>query len=199
MKRMVSSSTSPHQWPTSFVSWRVSEIFLPSLWYSQGASLGDFLLAPMCPIEKVTLRVGFLNVTLWSTTRSLSKDKSSPELVIGSALCYPQSYSFTPVTNCYVWTVYSLISLQLLYVMNPNKCRTCEFLIRYHEQRNDKIIVFSDNVFALKAYAIRLNKPYLYGPTSQGERLQILQNFIHNPKVNTIFVSKVIVIVLGWV
>ncbi|XP_067928213.1 general transcription and DNA repair factor IIH helicase/translocase subunit XPB-like [Watersipora subatra] len=79
----------------------------------------------------------------------------------------------------------------LLYVMNPNKCRACEFLIKYHEQRNDKIIVFSDNVFALKAYAIRLNKPYLYGPTSQGERLQILQNFVHNPKVNTIFVSKV--------
>ena len=34
-------------------------------------------------------------------------------------------------------------------------------------------------------------RPYLYGPTSQGERLQILQNFQHNPKVNTIFVSKV--------
>lgn len=79
----------------------------------------------------------------------------------------------------------------LLYVMNPNKCRACEFLIRFHERRNDKIIVFSDNVFALKSYAIRLNKPYLYGPTSQGERLQILQNFVHNPKVNTIFVSKV--------
>jgi len=26
---------------------------------SQGASLGDFLLAPACPIEKVTLWVGF--------------------------------------------------------------------------------------------------------------------------------------------
>lgn len=34
-------------------------------------------------------------------------------------------------------------------------------------------------------------RPYLYGPTSQGERMQILQNFVHNPKVNTIFVSKV--------
>lgn len=79
----------------------------------------------------------------------------------------------------------------LLYGMNPNKFRACQFLIRYHERRNDKIIVFSDNVFALKNYAIKLNKPYLYGPTSQGERLQILQNFQHNPKVNTIFVSKV--------
>uniref|UniRef100_T1J8G6 General transcription and DNA repair factor IIH helicase/translocase subunit XPB n=1 Tax=Strigamia maritima TaxID=126957 RepID=T1J8G6_STRMM len=79
----------------------------------------------------------------------------------------------------------------LLYVMNSNKFRYCQFLIRYHERRNDKIIVFSDNVFALKHYAIKMNKPYIYGPTSQGERMQILQNFKFNPKVNTIFVSKV--------
>ncbi|XP_072117176.1 general transcription and DNA repair factor IIH helicase/translocase subunit XPB isoform X1 [Mobula birostris] len=79
----------------------------------------------------------------------------------------------------------------LLYVMNPNKFRACQFLIRFHERRSDKIIVFADNVFALKEYAIRLNKPYIYGPTSQGERMQILQNFTHNPKINTIFISKV--------
>uniref|UniRef100_A0A8C5D633 General transcription and DNA repair factor IIH helicase/translocase subunit XPB n=1 Tax=Gadus morhua TaxID=8049 RepID=A0A8C5D633_GADMO len=79
----------------------------------------------------------------------------------------------------------------LLYTMNPNKFRACQFLIRFHERRNDKIIVFADNVFALKEYAIRLNKPYIYGPTSQGERMQILQNFKLNPKINTIFISKV--------
>lgn len=80
---------------------------------------------------------------------------------------------------------------KLLYVMNPNKFRSCEFLIRYHERRNDKVIVFSDNVFALKKYAEKLKKPFIYGPTSQGERMQILQNFQHNPLVNTIFISKV--------
>lgn len=79
----------------------------------------------------------------------------------------------------------------LLCVMNPNKFRACQYLIRYHERRNDKVIVFSDNVFALKHYAIKMNKPYIYGPTSQLERMQILQNFKFNPKVNTIFVSKV--------
>ncbi|XP_074190588.1 general transcription and DNA repair factor IIH helicase/translocase subunit XPB isoform X3 [Rhinolophus sinicus] len=79
----------------------------------------------------------------------------------------------------------------LLYTMNPNKFRACQFLIKFHERRNDKIIVFADNVFALKEYAIQLNKPYIYGPTSQGERMQILQNFKHNPKINTIFISKV--------
>lgn len=79
----------------------------------------------------------------------------------------------------------------LLYVMNPTKFRCTQFLIRYHERRGDKTIVFSDNVFALKHYAIKMNKPYIYGPTSQNERIQILQNFKFNPKVNTIFVSKV--------
>ena len=54
-----------------------------------------------------------------------------------------------------------------------------------------QIIVFCDNVFALKHVALKMNKPYIYGPTSQNERLQILQNFQHNPKLNTIFVSKV--------
>lgn len=79
----------------------------------------------------------------------------------------------------------------LLYVMNPSKVRNTQFLIKYHEKRGDKTIVFSDNVFALKHYALKLNKPYIYGPTSQNERIQILQNFKFNPKVNTIFVSKV--------
>ncbi|XP_016127085.1 TFIIH basal transcription factor complex helicase XPB subunit-like [Sinocyclocheilus grahami] len=54
----------------------------------------------------------------------------------------------------------------LLYTMNPNKFRACQFLIRFHERRNDKIIVFADNVFALKEYAIRLNnflQSYLAG------------------------------------
>ncbi|CAH0398779.1 unnamed protein product [Chilo suppressalis] len=79
----------------------------------------------------------------------------------------------------------------LLYVMNPSKFRACQFLVRYHERRGDKTIVFSDNVFALRHYAVKMNKPYIYGPTSQSERIQILQNFKFNPKVNTIFVSKV--------
>ena len=36
-----------------------------------------------------------------------------------------------------------------------------------------------------------MNKPFLFGQTSQPERMKILQNFQYNPRVNTIFVSKV--------
>ena len=71
----------------------------------------------------------------------------------------------------------------LLCVMNPYKFRATQFLIKYHERRNDKIIVFSDNVFALKHYATILKRPFIYGPTSQSERIQIIQNFKYNPKV----------------
>eukprot|EP00249_Psilotum_nudum_P022627 c28587_g1_i2 orf=196-1935(+) len=61
---------------------------------------------------------------------------------------------------------------QGLYVMNPNKFRACEFLLRFHEQqRGDKIIVFSDNLFALREYATKLKKPFIYGST----RLEIIQ------------------------
>ncbi|CAK9297206.1 unnamed protein product [Gordionus sp. m RMFG-2023] len=85
----------------------------------------------------------------------------------------------------------SSIKKLLLCVMNPEKFRACQFLINFHEARKDKVIVFSDNVMALKHYALTLGKPYIYGPTSQQERIHILQNFMHNPKINCIFVSKV--------
>ncbi|XP_062500959.1 general transcription and DNA repair factor IIH helicase subunit XPB-like isoform X2 [Corticium candelabrum] len=80
---------------------------------------------------------------------------------------------------------------KLLCVMNPNKFKACQFLVRYHERRNDKVIVFSDNVFALRHYARKMERPFIDGPTLQSERLRILQNFIHNPKLNCIFISKV--------
>ena len=81
---------------------------------------------------------------------------------------------------------------QLLYVMNPNKFMACQFLIWYHERvRGDKIIVFSDNIWALREYATKLGKPYIYGPTSHGERTRVLHAFKHSADVNTIFLSKV--------
>ncbi|KAL9655405.1 hypothetical protein ABK040_011246 [Willaertia magna] len=80
----------------------------------------------------------------------------------------------------------------LLYVMNPNKFRACEFLIRYHEKQGDKIIIFSDNVFALQQYAERLRLPYIYGDTKERERLLILEEFRKaGGKFSSVFISKV--------
>jgi DNA excision repair protein ERCC-3 len=80
---------------------------------------------------------------------------------------------------------------QLLYVMNPTKLRACQYLVQYHEARGDKVIVFSDNLFALREYAIRMRKPFLYGGTGHQERTRVLHAFKTNPAVNTVFLSKV--------
>lgn len=79
----------------------------------------------------------------------------------------------------------------LLHAMNPNKMQAAQFLINYHESRGDKVIVFSDNVFALEEYAIKLGKSFIHGGTPEGERLRILSRFQHDPHLNTIFLSKV--------
>ena len=78
-----------------------------------------------------------------------------------------------------------------LYAMNPRKFQACQYLINYHEARGDKIIVFSDELYSLKQYALKLNKVFIYGSTGQAERMQVLQNFQFNPQVNTLFLSKI--------
>lgn len=80
---------------------------------------------------------------------------------------------------------------RLLSIMNPTKFQACEYLISRHEAKGDKIIVFSDSVAALKSYALKLGKPFIYGPTGQTERMRILKQFQTNPLINTIFLSKV--------
>lgn len=80
---------------------------------------------------------------------------------------------------------------RVLSIMNPKKFQICEYLIKKHEAMGEKIIVFSDNVLALKTYALKLKKPYIYGPTGQAERMKILNQFQTNPRINTIFLSKV--------
>ena len=78
-----------------------------------------------------------------------------------------------------------------LYVNNPNKFMACQYLINLHESRGDKIIVFSDDLFALVNYAVKLKKPYISGKVSHTERMGILYYFQKTNKINTIFISKI--------
>ena len=81
---------------------------------------------------------------------------------------------------------------QVLYCMNPNKFMACQYLMQFHEQqRKDKIIVFSDNIFALREYATALRRPLIYGDTSHAERTRVLHAFKFSNEINTIFLSKV--------
>ena len=48
----------------------------------------------------------------------------------------------------------------------------------------------SDNIWALREYATRMGKPFIYGPTSHAERTRVLHAFKNDPNVNTVFLSK---------
>ncbi|KAJ4329242.1 DNA repair helicase RAD25 [Fusarium piperis] len=78
-----------------------------------------------------------------------------------------------------------------LGAVNPFKFQACQYLINHHESRGDKIIVFSDDLYSLKLYAIKLGKAFIYGETPQEERMKILENFQRNPLINTLFLSKI--------
>jgi DNA excision repair protein ERCC-3 len=80
---------------------------------------------------------------------------------------------------------------QLLYVMNPRKIRAVEYLVKFHEARGDKIILFSDLVYSLKHYADILKKPMIYGETPEKERQAILGLFRSTNAIQTICISKV--------
>ena len=80
---------------------------------------------------------------------------------------------------------------RLLYAMNPNKFRACEYLMRFHEARGDKTIIFSDNVVALLEYADSLQRPCIHGGVTQNERMKVLQQFKTGGAFSTVLISKV--------
>jgi len=78
-----------------------------------------------------------------------------------------------------------------LYSVNPVKLMACEYLIKQHEMRNDKIIVFSDNLFALEKMGTMLKRHMIRGDTSHEERLEVLDKFRKASTGFTVFLSKV--------
>ena len=93
------------------------------------------------------------------------------------------------------WSAYlsttSAIIQRSLYTANPRKLTACEYLIRLHEQRGDKIIVFCDNISLLKDTARRTTKPFICGSVSMQERMAIIRCFQHSNRINTVFLSQV--------
>jgi superfamily II DNA or RNA helicase len=79
----------------------------------------------------------------------------------------------------------------LLATVNPAKFHAMEALIRVHEARGDKIMVFSDNVCALELFAIKLGRPFIHGGVKDAERVEIFRCFSTRDDLNTIFISKV--------
>lgn len=86
---------------------------------------------------------------------------------------------------------------RLLYVLNPAKVRACEYLVKLHVERGDKVIIFSDDLRALELYCVTLSReggmstPYIWGGTPEWERSRYLHLFRTSPTCNVIGLSKV--------
>ena len=77
-----------------------------------------------------------------------------------------------------------------LYISNPNKLFVCKSLIERF--KNDKVIIFSDNIFTLDKYKEELQCPCIKGEVSEKKRNEILEEFRKNDSgVNVILMSKV--------
>lgn len=79
----------------------------------------------------------------------------------------------------------------LLYAGNPNKFLVLQYLIKKHEDRGDKIIVFADKPLILKIYGEKLRVPIAHGDVSHEERVLILDKFKSTRKINTIMLSSI--------
>ncbi|KAH7103642.1 DNA repair helicase RAD25 [Auriculariales sp. MPI-PUGE-AT-0066] len=79
---------------------------------------------------------------------------------------------------------------QLLSAMDPNKFAVCYSLITHLESVGHKIIVMSDNLYALENYAIQMNRPFIHGDVLGIEQNDLLDAF-RADKYNTIFLSKI--------
>jgi len=79
-----------------------------------------------------------------------------------------------------------------LWIMNPNKLTAVEFLVKYWEDQDHKIIVFSDDLRPVVAYSHRMGRHCLTGSDDSAKREEILGKF-RDPSsdVKTIFMSSV--------
>jgi DNA excision repair protein ERCC-3 len=64
-----------------------------------------------------------------------------------------------------------------MYICNPNKLMACEYLMKYHEKRGDKIIIFSDDRFLIDKLGKFLERPFIHGDVSHDEQMGILSWF----------------------
>ena len=74
---------------------------------------------------------------------------------------------------------------------NPNKVRVMEYLVHFHEDRGDKVIVFCDSVPVLRKMAIKLQRYFICGDVAANERRLIIDAFKNDPLCKTIFLSRV--------
>lgn len=91
-----------------------------------------------------------------------------------------------------------LLLKRLISGLNPNKIMALERLIRMHEDRGDKIIVYADILYILNQCADRLfldgrkRRPIITTKTPQDEIENHFYRFRHTKEVSCLFMSRIV-------
>ena len=80
---------------------------------------------------------------------------------------------------------------ELLACLNPSKLQATAEIVRHHERRGDKILVFSDSLYVLRELSKLLQRRAISGATGLRERLQLLSDFQSGTRLNTLIVSRI--------
>jgi DNA excision repair protein ERCC-3 len=80
---------------------------------------------------------------------------------------------------------------RLLYGLNPRKLRTCAYLVDRHRRRQDKVLIFSDDIPVLRLYCKQLACEYIDGSTPMKERQRLLDEFRTKRENNVLGLSRV--------
>ena len=84
---------------------------------------------------------------------------------------------------------------KILATLNPFKLNTLQKLLKFHETKKDKILVFCDNIWALEYLAKKLHHFVLHGQVSDDERQKIFQRFrmesYQSEAISVLFISKI--------
>jgi DNA excision repair protein ERCC-3 len=78
-----------------------------------------------------------------------------------------------------------------MHTGNPNKFNILQYLIKIHEERGDKILVFCDRPIILHYFSDLLKIPIIDGEIKSEERKKIYEWFKSSNTLNTIFLSRV--------
>ena len=87
---------------------------------------------------------------------------------------------------------YSLLKgREIFHTANPTKFKVLQYLIKVHESRGDKILVFCDRPKVIEYYAHQLKCAVIHGEVSSEERSKIYNLFKRTKDLNVIFLSRV--------
>ena len=114
---------------------------------------------------------------LWLSGKC-KRDGGGGGVITNFKFCY---MAFPSSSSLQLW-VWRFVNFSSSLSRRPIKCFSTPFSQAQHTTAVILMIILLDVV---------VFRPFIYGPTHQSERMQILQNFQHNPLVNTIFISKV--------